>query len=178
MKTNVRRLALMGMLFALAIALSFLESMAAPLLGLPPGVKPGLANTVVLFALFCLSAKDALILVLLKAGFSFFTRGATAGLLSLAGGLCALGVMLLLSFLLKGKTSVLLASVCGALAHNGAQLAVICLLLGTGALVYAPVLVVSGVGAGLITAVLFKTLSPVFHRYWRNTTRPDGSGKL
>lgn len=40
------------MLFALAMVLSFLESTLSPLLGLPPGVKLGLANVVVMYTLF------------------------------------------------------------------------------------------------------------------------------
>ena len=45
---KARGVALGGMLFALAILLSFVEGMVAPALGLPPGVKPGLANIVVM----------------------------------------------------------------------------------------------------------------------------------
>ena len=90
-----RLVAFTGMLFALAMVLAWLESLLAPVLGLPPGVKPGLANVVVMYALFFASPWQALLLVLLKAGFGLLTRGGVAGLLSLAGGLLSLGVMLL-----------------------------------------------------------------------------------
>ena len=36
---KTRRVALMGLLFALSVVLSFLEGTLTPLLGLPPGVK-------------------------------------------------------------------------------------------------------------------------------------------
>lgn len=69
---NVARL---GMLFALAIALSFCESCLTPLLGLMPAMKLGLSNIVVMYALLYLSKRQALALVLLKALFALLTRG-------------------------------------------------------------------------------------------------------
>ena len=78
--------ALLGMLFALAMALSFLESTLTPVLGLMPAIKIGLSNIVVMYALLMLGRRPAFLLVLLKAGFAFLVRGATAGFLSLCGG--------------------------------------------------------------------------------------------
>ena len=57
---KTRRVALMGLLFALSVVLSFLEGTLTPLLGLPPGVKLGLANVVVMYALFFLGRGSAL----------------------------------------------------------------------------------------------------------------------
>ena len=54
---KTRRVALMGLLFALSVVLSFLEGTLTPLLGLPPGVKLGLANVVVMYALFFLGQR-------------------------------------------------------------------------------------------------------------------------
>ena len=53
----------MGLLFALSVVLSFLEGTLTPLLGLPPGVKLGLANVVVMYALFFLGRGSAFTLV-------------------------------------------------------------------------------------------------------------------
>ena len=83
---KARETAWTGMLFALAIALSYLESLVSPLLGLMPAIKLGLSNIVVMYALLFLRTRTALLLVLLKALFAFLTRGATAGFLSLCGG--------------------------------------------------------------------------------------------
>ncbi len=54
--------AFLGMLFALVIVLSFLEAMITPALGLPPGVKPGLANIAVFYstALYVMGRDEAL----------------------------------------------------------------------------------------------------------------------
>ena len=91
---KARETAWTGMLFALAIALSYLESLVSPLLGLMPAIKLGLSNIVVMYALLFLRTRTALLLVVLKALFAFLTRGATAGFLSLCGGALSLGVML------------------------------------------------------------------------------------
>ena len=94
MRNNkTRQVALSGLLFALAMALSFMESAITPLLGLIPGVKIGLANIVVMYALFFMGFPQALTLTVLKAFFVALTRGVTAGLLSLSGGLVSVLVM-------------------------------------------------------------------------------------
>ena len=70
-----REVAWTGMLSALAIALSFLESAITPLLGLMPAMKLGLSNLVVMYALLFLNTRTAAELVLLKALFALLTRG-------------------------------------------------------------------------------------------------------
>lgn len=167
MKTNgARHVALMGMLFALAMVLSFIESSIAPLLGLPPGVKLGLSNVVVLYALLCLSARSAAALAVLKAGFALLTRGVTAGLLSLTGGLLALLVMWLLCRFGQEKQYFIL-SVCGALAHNLGQLAAVTLLTQSRyTLYYLPVLLVSGLVVGSLTALVLRAVMPALQRLW------------
>lgn len=155
----VRRITLAGLLFALSMGLSIMESTIAPFLGLPPGVKPGLANVVVMVALLLLGRRYALLLVLLKAGFNALTRGLVAGGLSLCGGLFSLCVMLLL-LLPALKASMVLVSVGGAISHNLAQLLAIRLLLGTSVLVFLPMLLISGVVMGSLTAGLLRALLP------------------
>lgn len=88
---KARETAWTGMLFALAIALSWLESMVSPLLGLMPAIKLGLSNIVVMYALLFLRTRTAVLLVVLKALFAFLTRGVTAGFLSLCGGALGAG---------------------------------------------------------------------------------------
>ena len=57
--------------FALAIALSYLESLVSPLLGLMPAIKLGLSNIVVMYALLFLRTRTALLLDCVKALFAF-----------------------------------------------------------------------------------------------------------
>lgn len=51
-------------------------------------MKLGLANIVVMYALFFMGPGQALALDLLKAGFVFLVSGPTAGFLSFAEGCC------------------------------------------------------------------------------------------
>ena len=147
-----RRTALMGMLFALAIVLSFVESLITPLLGLMPAIKLGLSNIVVMYALLFLPKRYAAGLVLLKALFAFLTRGATAGLLSLMGGGLSFLVLCLL-LCLPGTMSGYVFSACGALAAaallrlvpEGGMIALL-LLAYTPVLVLVPLLETLGIG--------------------------------
>lgn len=161
---KAKEVALAGMLFALAITLSFLESMVTPLLGLMPAMKLGLSNIVVMYALLFLRGRTALTLALLKALFALLTRGPTAGFLSLCGGLLSL---LVLWLLLRAPCRVTgyIFSVSGALAHNLGQLLGASLLLGsTLALTYAPVLLAAGVGVGFLTSLVARALFPALRR--------------
>ena len=164
MKSKAREIALSGILFALAIALSIVESAITPMMGLMPGIKIGLANIVVMYAAFFMRPRQAVLLVVLKAFFVLITRGAVAGFLSLDGGLLSLAVMELL-FHLPWKPTWYILSVCGALAHNIGQLIGASLVLGTGlAMVYAPVLMVSALAMGAVTAASLSALLPALGR--------------
>lgn len=153
-----KEVALTGLLFALAIALSWLESSITPLLGLIPALKLGLSNIVVMYALLFLRPRTALMLVLLKSAFAFVTRGVTAGILSCCGGLLSLLVLWALlhfPFCVSGY----FFCVCGALAHNLGQLLAASVLLSSAmALAYAPVLLVAGIAVGALSCILTRSL--------------------
>ena len=153
-----REVAWTGMLFALAIALSFLESAITPLLGLMPAMKLGLSNLVVMYALLFLNTRTAAELVLLKALFALLTRGPTAGFLSLCGGV--LSFLVLWGLLhLPASPGEFIFTVSGALAHNIGQLLGASVLLSSAmALGYAPVLLVVGLCVGALSCVLSKSL--------------------
>lgn len=160
---DAKRIALLGVLFALAIVLSIIEGFI-PIPIPVPGVRLGLANIVVMFALFQLNKRDALGLTILKAGFVAVTRGAVAGALSFSGGLFALGIMALLLVALKEKTTYLLISIAGAVFHNIGQILAASVILEIFLWPYLPVLLLSGIVTGFATSVLLKLTSPVFLR--------------
>ena len=69
---KTRRIALSGLLFALAMALSFIEgTLTIP--GLLPGMKLGLANIVVMYALFFMGPRQALVLGLVMGALTSIT---------------------------------------------------------------------------------------------------------
>ena len=142
--SKTHEIALSGLLFALAMALSFVEgTLVIP--GLMPGMKLGLANIVVMYALFFMGGKQALVLDLLKALFVFLVSGWTAGFLSLCGGLFSLLVMWVLYDHFPVQPTWFILSVCGALAHNVGQLLGASVILSSAmSLYYAPVMLVFG----------------------------------
>ncbi len=165
---KTKQVALSGLLFALAMALSFIEgSITFP--GLLPGMKLGLANIVVMYALFFMGARQALVLDLLKALFVFLVSGATAGFLSLCGGLLSLLVMWGL-YSLPHRPTWFILSVSGALAHNVGQLICAGFILGSAlSLYYAPVMLVLGLVMGAVTAVTLRAILPALGRLGFNT---------
>ena len=173
-ESKAHHVALSGLLFALAMALSFLEgSLVIP--GLLPGMKLGLANIVVMYALFFMGARQALILDVLKALFVFLVSGATAGFLSLCGGLLSLLAMWLLYDHCPVRPTWFILSVCGALAHNIGQLLGASVILSTAiSLYYAPVMLVLGLVMGMLTSVTLRALLPALGRLGYNTRERRG----
>lgn len=161
---KARQTALLGMLFALSMALSFLESMLTPFFGLMPAMKLGLSNIVVMYAVLFLNRRSALYLVLLKALFALLTRGVTAGFLSLCGGELSLAVfclLLALPFTITGY----IFSVSGALAHNcGQLLGAAALLSDKMAITYAPMLLIAGLIVGSCTYMVSRLIFPAVKR--------------
>lgn len=157
-----KRVALIGLLGALAVALSFLEGLLPPLPGMPPGFKLGLSNIVTMFAAGTAGLPAALFLAVVKGGFALLTRGVSAGLMSLAGAVASTLVVWLL--LKKTRVSFLVLGVCGALTHNAAQLACACLLTSPAVVAYAPLLVLFGVGTGMLTGLVLRVILPELQR--------------
>lgn len=152
-----RRAALYGALTALALVAGYVE-MLVPLPVTVPGVKLGLGNVVVLFALERLGARPAALLMLAKvACTTILFANPQAFIFSLAGGVLSWAVMALANR--SGWFSTTSCSVLGGVAHNAGQLIMVAAVLSPQvALVNAPVLAVAGVVCGLATGVLTQAL--------------------
>ena len=160
-----REVSLMGLLFATAMILSFLESILPVLPMLPPGFKLGLSNIVTMYALFTLGPREGIVIALLKSGFVFLTRGVVSSVMSLSGGVASVLCMLLIARLLAGKKDYLLLSVFGACAHNAGQILAAIFILGTTAVAaYLPVVILAGVGMGIITGKMLQVVLPHINR--------------
>ena len=159
------RLVQAAFIFALALVLTIAEN-ALPSLPVPvPGVKFGLSNIAVMYALVFLSKGQAYSIAVLKAMFVLVTRGLIAGMLSLSGGILSLTVMLVLMTVFGEKVSYTILSISGAIAHNIGQFVVISVIYtGMYMWAYLPVLIISGVVAGIITATLLRVIIPVLRR--------------
>lgn len=148
-----KNIALYGLLVALALVLSYLESLV-PMSFAVPGVKMGLPNIAVVFALYRLRFRDAAAISLLRVVLASLLFGNVFSLAySAAGAVLSLLVMLLL--FRSGKFSSTGVCVAGAVAHNAGQILVAIFVLETGRLIYyLPVLCISGVIAGICVGLL------------------------
>lgn len=156
--------ALMGMLFAMAMALSFAESMLPVLPMLPPGFKLGLSNIITMYALFMLGTKKGFTIAVLKSFFVLLTRAPMAAFMSLCGGLLSVACMALAARIKPLAKDYMLLSVIGALAHNFGQLLASVAYTSTVMFYYLPVLVVSGVIMGIITGVVLRVVVPYINK--------------
>lgn len=163
--TRTQTMVLASLIFATALVLAVVESMLPPPPIPVPGVKFGLSNIAVMYALFFLGWKQAYAIALLKGIFVFATRGAIAGALSLTGGVLSITVMLLLLVLFKEKISYTGISIFGAVFHNVGQFLIIALIyVGMSMWAFLPILLVSGVLAGIVTSTLLRFILPAFKR--------------
>lgn len=151
---DTKRLSRFALLTALAMVLSWLEHLIPLPAALPPGIKLGLTNLVVLFALYRMSFRDAAIINVVRVILVTFTFGnAYALAYSLMGAALSLPAMALLKR--TGKFSPVGVSVAGGVCHNLGQILVAMVVLeDRGLLVYLPVLMVSGVAAGAAVGIV------------------------
>ena len=148
---KTKRLVLLPMLTAVAMILSYVESLL-PSVGIP-GVKMGLANIAVIFALFRFGWKEAAALSLVRVVLVSLLFGSVGAMLySLAGAVLSLAVMALLRRI--DRFSTVGISVAGGVAHNAGQILMAMLILQTKQLLgYLPVLAVSGIAGGVLTGL-------------------------
>ena len=155
MKT--KKLTVMAMTTAVAMILSFVESQIPAFVAVP-GVKIGLANIAVVFALYRLGWKEAVAISLIRVVLVSMLFGSIASLFySLAGAVLSLTGMGLLKK--TGKFTEIMISVTGGILHNIGQIGMACLILETAALrYYLPFLLISGILAGIVVGILSAVL--------------------
>ena len=142
------RVAYFGVFTALALMFSYIETMIPFQFGVP-GIKLGFANIMIVIMLYKSSAKEALLLSIVRIMLSGFLFGNLSSILySIAGGVLSLEIMTLLKK--QGGFSVIGVSVAGGVSHNVGQLIVAMLVVETYQVgYYFPVLLVAGVLTGL-----------------------------
>ena len=155
---GARRIALSGLLTSLMLVFGLIERQF-PLPIAVPGVKLGLANSVLLYSLYMLGIRQSVVLMLLKALLSWLIyMNLSAMLYSLAGGVLSLIAMILV-MRIKG-VSVIGVSALGAVFFNVGQILAAMLVLNTPQLLltYLPVLMISGVVTGVLTGMVAQTV--------------------
>ncbi len=150
---KAKKVATYGLLVALAFILSYIESLF-PLSLAIPGIKLGLANLVVITALYSMGAREAFSLSLLRILLVGFTFGNLSMMLySLAGGMLS---WLLMTIFQKTKLlSMTGVSIIGGIAHNIGQIGVAILVVETFDIAYyLPFLMIAGVITGAVIGIL------------------------
>ncbi|MBR1853164.1 MAG: Gx transporter family protein [Lachnospiraceae bacterium] len=150
---KVGRVAAYGMLIALAMIFSYVESQVPVFLAVP-GMKLGLTNIVVLFALYCIGTQSAVGVNVLRVVLTGVMFGNGFSLYySLAGALLSGIVMIGLEKV--GKFHLVTVSIAGGIAHNVGQILVAYVFLRSKALLgYLVVLWFTGLAAGAVIGVI------------------------
>lgn len=151
--SKTSRLTAAALLATIALIFSYIEAILPLSVGIP-GVKLGIANLVVLVAIYKLDFRYALginVIRILVAGLLF--SGVFGAMYSLAGGLLSLCVM----YLLK-KTdlfSIVGVSMAGGVAHNIGQILVAAFVISNLRMfLYLPVLMFSGIISGILIGIV------------------------
>ena len=150
-ESKTRRLTTMALLTAVALIIFTVEAQLPPLAPIP-GIKLGLANIITVYAMFRLGPRDTLCILLCRIFMgSIFSGQMMTLFFSLSGGLLCYLVMLGMRKLVT-EDQIWLCSAVGAVAHNVGQVLAAMWISGTASMiVYLPVLLISGVLAGLFT---------------------------
>ena len=164
---NVKKLTALSSSVALAMVLSFLETLIPPLVSVP-GIKLGLANTVTVFLIYFFSVREAATVSFIRVCLSSLLFGSTVSLLYSASGalLSFIGMALIKLLPISSPTSV---SICGGVLHNAGQIICAALIMENAAIaLYLPPLIISGTVTGLaigaLAALTLKRLSAIFRK--------------
>lgn len=151
-KNVTKRIATSGILATLALIFSYIEAILPFQFGIP-GIKLGLANLVVMIALYELNAQYAItvnIVRVLIAGLLF--TGLYGAMFSLAG--CITSFLMMWLLYKTGKFSILGVSMGGGAAHTTGQLIVAMFMVSNIRLsYYFPILLISGMISGIIVGI-------------------------
>ena len=155
---RIRRLTRDAMLTGVALIIFTIEAQIPPLTTIP-GIKMGLANIITVYAAFAIGPADAAIILTARILLGSVIAGNLSSLMySAAGGALCLLTMLPLRRVLTNR-QMWVASVIGAAAHNAGQIAVAVTVTRTiGLWAYLPVLLISGMIAGLFTGFCAQAL--------------------
>ena len=151
MKT--KKVAMLGLTIALAMIMSYIEALV-PLSFAVPGIKMGLANIVIIFVLYKIGTKEAILVSLIRVILvSLLFSNVMAMAYSIAGAVLSLSVMWILKK--TDKFSFVGVSIAGGIMHNVGQIIMAVILLGTEQIaLYLPVLIITGTVTGVVIGIV------------------------
>jgi heptaprenyl diphosphate synthase len=151
--SKTKRLTQYGVLTALAMVLSYVEAQLPAFVAIP-GMKLGLTNVVVIFALYHMDDKAAIIINIVRVALVSLLFGTALSLaFSLAGAVLSYLVMIILKR--WGKPGIVGVSAAGGVSHNIGQIIVAMIVMNTRAIaLYLPVLWITGVFSGVLIGII------------------------
>lgn len=150
---KAKKLVQLSLFTVIAVTIFVIEAALPPIVPIQ-GVKLGLANIVTLVLLLYDSPKDVFLVLFARIMLGSILGGQMMSFLySLSGGVLCFVAMTACNRLI-GRDYIYITSVVGAIFHNAGQLLMALLLLQTkGVLLYAPILMISGIITGLFTGL-------------------------
>lgn len=145
----------MSLLIAMALILFIFEAMI-PIPFITPGAKLGLANLVIMIAVYTLdSYKESFAVLLIRILLSTFFAGSASTLIySISGGVLSFIVTVIVKELGGKYVSIIGVSATAAVFHNIGQLLVASLILNNfGVMLYLPILSLAGIGTGIFVGI-------------------------
>lgn len=163
---DTKRIAKLSMLLSISVVLGLIESFTPIMNGTVPGIKLGLANIVIVFAIYELSFKDAIYISVLRVLLIGILR---TGLFSISFFFSLAGALLSIVFMYLAKEytkmSTVGVSVVGSIFHSIAQIIVACIFLSNINIVYyLPILLISSI----VTGVIVGSISSKLVEYYNN----------
>lgn len=153
---DTKKIAKISMLLSISVVLALIESFIPIMSGIAPGIKLGLANIVIVFAIYYLSIKDAVYISVLRVILMGILRTGLFSIsffFSMGGALLSLLVM----YLAKKLTnmSVIGVSVIGSVGHSVGQILIAVIFLSNiNIFYYLPILLISSVITGVIVGII------------------------
>ncbi len=165
MKT--KKLALLGLLTAIALTIFMVEAQIPPIVPIP-GVKLGLANIVTVFAVFAIGSREGAAVLFCRVFLgAVFAGNFSTVFYSGAGGALAILTTVALKKILTHK-QLWVAGALGAVAHSIGQMAAAVIIASTpGLLVYLPVMVAISIVTGLLTGLCAQLLLNRGEKLWK-----------
>ena len=163
-KLSTKQMVTLSALVAVAMILSYVESMIPAFVAVP-GVKMGLSNIATVFALYSLGWPYAICVSVVRVLLSSLLFGNFVSLIySLSGAFLALGLMILLKKL--DRFSTVGVSVAGGVGHNAGQIIAACIVMENAAIsLYIIPLIISGTISGVLIGLVAGNLVERVKKY-------------
>lgn len=164
---QTERLALAAVFLSVMMVLGYVESMFPS--GPVPGMKLGLANSVLLLSLYWMGIGVSFLLMIMKVFLSGILFGNPMAMqYSLAGGVLSMLMMIILIYGLRGISPVV-AGIGGAVMHNVGQVGLAMIVLQTaGLLYYMGILMLVGIATGAVTGTVARLLMRYLPKWRKN----------